>query len=192
MRIPETFRKCVVFLGRIGTDGRGEEYPHFGGTGFIVSVPGPLCADRHYLYLVTAKHVVDRLAGSEWIVRANAADGQIQNFKASPRRKWWFHPSEEDVTDVAVTNFEGSNKLDYTIVPVQSFLDDSQISDNGIGAGDDVFMVGLFTKMQGQQKMLPLVRMGNVAMIPSPGERVPAVNIGSNIVEAEAVMHHLK
>jgi hypothetical protein len=187
MRIPEGFRKCVVFLGRIDADASGQEQTRFIGTGFIVSVPAPLAQDRFYFCLVTAKHVAELLAGSDWVVRSNGKDGSLKDFRVSKDRKWWFHPSEEETTDVAVTGFEGSHLLDHSHVWLTSFLSQGQISDIGIGAGDDVFMVGLFTKARGRAKMLPIVRMGNVAMIPDPGELVP-IKMGSQIVEAEVYL----
>jgi hypothetical protein len=42
----------------------------------------------------------------------------------------------------------------------------------GIGIGDDVFITGLFSFVAGVDKNLPVVRTGNLAMVPS--ERVPS------------------
>lgn len=188
MRIPEIFRKCVVFLGRASTDKDGQEQIWFGGTAFIVSVPAPLSSDRGYLYIVTAKHVVDGLAGCDAVARLNGKDGLSKDFRMPMDHKWWFHPCD-DATDVAVTEFHAIDQLDYAFSTVDAFLDQRQLCDGGIGAGDDVFMVGLFTRMRGREKILPLVRMGNVAMIPDPGELVPGVKIGPNkFVDAEAYL----
>jgi hypothetical protein len=69
------------------------------------------------------------------------------------------------------------------------FLDDKEISESGVGAGDDVFIAGLFNRLRGQSRNLPLVRMGNVAMIPDPGELVPGVKIGQNrVADVEAYL----
>jgi hypothetical protein len=57
MRIPDEIRDCVGFLCVRGHD----EVMSYGGTAFLVTVP---CEDdpQHFqpLYLVTAKHCLDR------------------------------------------------------------------------------------------------------------------------------------
>jgi len=63
-----------------------------------------------------------------------------------------------------------------------------QIKDQVIGPGDEVFTVGLFTKLKPHLKNRPIVRTGNVALIPEPGERVSGVNFGDHTAPAEVYL----
>jgi hypothetical protein len=51
------------------------------------------------------------------------------------------------------------------------FVTESVIHERRIGPGDLVFMVGLFTRMTGKRKNFPIVRIGNMAMMPSEKRR---------------------
>jgi len=76
MRIPEVFRKCVVFLGRVLPDGN----PRFGGTGFFVTVKH---SEHRFCYLVTAQHVANRLSLGEWCIRFNMKNGRFVDAKVN-------------------------------------------------------------------------------------------------------------
>jgi hypothetical protein len=187
MRVPEIVRKNVVFLARVIQNGSIESL-HFAGTGFFVNVPAS-APDQWHVYLVTAKHVVEQLALGDWLMRVNVEGGTFRDIRGTKDHKWWFHPTECDKTDVAITQVVLPEKVDITAVAEDMFLDDQDISPTGIGAGDEVFVVGLFNRMRGQSRNLPLVRIGNIAMIPDSGELVPGVKIGINrVVDAEAYL----
>ena len=72
MDIPPEIRKCVVFLGwrnNVGTY-------HFAGTAFFVG-RGIEGIDKGFIYLVTAKHVIDEIRdkGNDKVcLRANVKD----------------------------------------------------------------------------------------------------------------------
>ncbi len=51
------------------------------------------------------------------------------------------------------------------------FATDEIIKDQNIGLGDEVFITGLFGYVAGSQKNIPIVRVGNIAMMPD--EKVP-------------------
>ncbi len=177
MRVPERIRKSVVFFARRIVKGQSEEFS-FRGTGFIVSVPSSV-AGREYRYVVTARHVVDQLLLGDWVMRLNTASGQAVSIQSDKDHKWWLHPTEKDAVDVAVTPFPMiDGPIDATAVPASMFLDDKRIAEIGIGPGDEVFITGLFSKMTKHARNLPIVRVGNVALIPGPGELVPGVKIG--------------
>jgi hypothetical protein len=88
------------------------------------------------------------------------------------------------VVDLAVIPFLPSRglNLDVRSVATDIFLTVEDVAKHRIGAGDEVFMTGLFTKVKGQSKNLPIVRMGSVALIPD--ERVP---FGDNLIDAYLV-----
>jgi len=75
------------------------------GTGFIVTMPSDFDDSnlgKQFLYIVTAKHVIDGLQGADCGVRINNADG-TSSMLTAPKR-WWFHPTDETV-DFAVMPF---------------------------------------------------------------------------------------
>jgi len=61
--------------------------------------------------------------------------------------------------------------LDIQVVHIGWFADEYEIKKANIGAGDEVFIAGLFTKITETSKNIPIVRIGNLAMM--PGEKIP-------------------
>jgi hypothetical protein len=60
------------------------------------------------------------------------------------------------------------------------------LKESNIGAGDEVYMTGLFNKMTNKSRNLPIVRTGNVALIPDRGISIPGVEIDKGVaVDAE-------
>lgn len=177
MRVPETIRKCVVTIGYEDEDLREIVY---GGTAFIVTVPGKL-KEWSASYLVTAKHSLVKIGARRTLLRANSLNGCAVEVE-STGAKWYFHP--DPVVDLAVIPFPPSRglNLDVRSIATDMFLTVEDVAKHRIGAGDEVFMTGLFTKVKGQSKNLPIVRMGNVALIPD--ERVP---FGDNLIDAYLV-----
>ena len=65
------------------------------------------------------------------------------------------------------------------MVPTTMFLTDEAIKSGNIGPGDEVVMTGLFAHFSGEQKNFPIVRTGNIAMLPQgKGEKIPATGLG--------------
>jgi hypothetical protein len=75
---------------------------------------------------------------------------------------------EKDSVDAAVIPFASSRLRDYDIspIPVQIFVDEARIGEFNIGLGDEIFSVGLFTRYFGRSTLIPIVRTGNIAMMP--------------------------
>jgi len=46
------------------------------------------------------------------------------------------------------------------------FINQETIVEHAIGAGDEIFLTGLFANHLGQHKNLPIVRCGNIAAVP--------------------------
>jgi hypothetical protein len=51
-------------------------------------------------------------------------------------------------------------------LPRNLFLDKETIATENIGIGDDLFFPGLFSQRPGENKNLPIVRIGNIAAMP--------------------------
>ena len=185
MRVPDEVRQCVVFIGLPVPLKLGQFALAFKGTAFFVSMPSGIEGKQH-VYLVTAKHVALALAGKQFLVRVNMKDGGSSLIGGQGVR-WWTHPSDNSV-DVAILPWAPSEQVEYKSIPSSMFLSDEVIKSKGIGTGDEVFITGLFAHLTGSKRNLPIVRIGNVAMLPD--ETIPAKgfgNIEAYLIEARSI-----
>ena len=165
MRVPDEVRQCVVFLGQSQVDADGNEGLYLRGTAFFVHVPSESLENWGYTYLVTARHVAERLVGGEFFIRVNDTSGGSELVWSGGVR-WWTHPFDP-IVDVAAFPWSPPREhVEYKTVPSRMFVNDEIIADNNIGIGDEVFMTGLFAHMTGSRRNLPILRMGNIAMMP--------------------------
>jgi hypothetical protein len=186
MRVPDEVLGCVVFVGRIITSGSQERRVP-SGTAFIVTVPSEQFPDMGYTYLVTARHVAKKLSlGGPWFVRCNLVGDGIREATAADGEGWWYHPTEAETVDAAAHEMPTANELDFRHVPISMFATKDVIRRHDIGPGEVVFLTGLFTKMAGKARNIPLVRLGNIAMMPS--EKVSGVRIDNRGVESEVYL----
>jgi hypothetical protein len=175
----------LAFFARILNQGDSEDL-RYAGTGFFVGVPSVAIPNRQYHYVVTASHVVDQLSLSDWAMRLNTIDGQSVHLRGTKDHKWWRHT--DGTVDIAVAPFPRKQGMDIHAIPLRTFADNLLIAEAGIGPGDEVFTVGLFSRFPGSSQNLPLVRTGNIAMIPKALETI-RVNIGRNgVVDAEVYL----
>ena len=71
-------------------------------------------------------------------------------------------------------------ELDLFTIQADLFADENVIREADIGVGDEVFIAGLFTKVRETVRQHPIVRIGNLAMM--PGERIPFKD--NNLIDA--------
>jgi len=180
MSVPEDIRQCVVFVGL-----KSGQKLWFKGTAFTVSVPAESIQGGRFGYLITAKHVALRLEGEDSFIRVNTRDGKSAVLSTGNLR-WWYHPTDESV-DVAVTPWSPPDIVECRTFPTRMFLSDEIIQRESIGAGDEVFIIGLFAHLGGSARNIPIVRTGNVAMIAD--ERVPTSLglIDAYLIEARSI-----
>ena len=164
MRLPDRILNTACFFAY------KEEKPRYGGTGFVAAVRG--IHGNAYLYLVTAKHVAEKLEACPFIVGFNHKDGSKAEIDAD-EVKWYYHPTEPNAVDAAVTPFAPTqyNLLDLELVPEEFFTTPEVIRKACIGIGDEITTVGLFTRFSGKDRNFPIARTGNLAMLPT--ERIP-------------------
>ena len=165
MRIPDRLLKTVGFVSRYDPDGEGGSYIKPGGTAFIVGV---LMDEKNVLaHLVTAKHVAKAIEADEGVIALNGKDG-MPLFLRTGAQKWFYHPTEKDSVDVAVLPFGSPrfNEYDIEWISETVFVTDQKIAEFDIGLGDELVIIGLFTQFYGKTKVIPLVRTGNIAMMP--------------------------
>lgn len=183
MRVPDEVRQSVVFIGVPDPAFPNPPRMSLLGTAFFVSVPA---SGAHvYMYLVTARHVVRDLQDRDFAIRANLADGGSIVCRI-PNAHWWYHPTD-DSADVAVIPYVPPDKVAYKHIPLSMFLTDQMIRDKNIGVGDEVFITGLFAHLTGSTRNLPIVRMGNVAMIPDEPVPTPSGTMEGHLIEARSI-----
>lgn len=186
MRVPEEVRECVVYLGLPVNLPDGSMAMNPVGTGFLVFKRDETLENWGYSYLATAKHVAEALTGKEFVARVNRKEGDAALVKGLGVT-WWYHPTDAAV-DVALFPWAPSReKYDFRQIDSEMFLTDEIISSQSIGPGDEVFITGLFAHFAGSQRNIPIVRMGNIAMMPR--EPVPTTrgNIDAYLIEARSI-----
>ncbi len=162
MQVPDEVRKCVAFLI---CKHKGSYHP--AGTAFLVGTPMKIAPEHGFVYMVTAKHVIDGIRDDSddqrVYIRLNtlASDTIVADVSVDD---WCFHPNDL-AADVAVIPFNPEG-TDSKIYPIPSFVTDDTIEKEGIGVGDEVFMVGLFIPHTGRKQNLPILRAGNIAAMP--------------------------
>jgi hypothetical protein len=158
MRIPDQLLKCIGFVSR------DEERFDYRGSAFIVSVP----FDDHSacLHLVTAKHVALALQNGEAVIAMNGKDG-FPLFMKNGGEGWFFHPDDPSV-DVAVLPMASLRlpEYDYQDISIDRFATAERIQKYGIGVGDEIINIGLFSPFIGSSRLTPIVRTGTLAMMP--------------------------
>jgi hypothetical protein len=165
---PPDLLKCVVFLGYKDQAGKF----HFAGSAFWVSRTGPDDIKNEYrpAYLATAAHVIDE-------IRRKAADNRVwmrvntksasQESVDTPLEVWRAHPDPN--VDVAVLKI-GIAGYDHAAWPLEwcvidDKLDTIESGDRKVELGDEICFAGLFHPHAGQQRNLPIVRVGTVAAL---------------------------
>jgi len=170
MRMPDQILNTVCFISPSTADIK------YRGTAFIVAVRGG--HGNAYLHLVTAKHVAKAVEGAPFVIGINTKKGSKAILDAdleAKGMKWWYHPTEPDAVDAAVTLFSPSlehyEELDVEWVFEDMFTTPEIVKRAGIGIGDEIAIVGLFTAFSGKDRHFPIARIGNLAMLPT--EKIP-------------------
>jgi hypothetical protein len=120
-----------------------------------------------FVYLVTAAHVIEGLKERHYenmFIRLNSKTGGASRIEISVD-SWLFHPTDARV-DVAAREIPAWGDFDALPFPAEGAATPEVIALAGIGLGDEVFMVGLYTKHAGKGRNTPVVRIGNVAATP--------------------------
>jgi hypothetical protein len=167
--LPKHLLQCVLFLG---VEDGGQFSPR--ATGFVVSIQHD---DKvGFRYLVTAEHVVQRAmqGGQNLWVRSNRKDGSVMQSEFSAA-EWCFHPNNAiEPADVAVCTIDFALEEEFSVVPLSGTTAVAATPDImkrlHMGLGDELVIAGLFRSHYGQHRNIPIIRMGNISMM--PGERI--------------------
>jgi hypothetical protein len=160
------------------------------GTAFLIS-PYPLPGSkRRWVYLVTAAHLIDyvetalNVDGLVWI-RFNGKDGNLQTTSTKPS-EWIRHP--DPGADVAALRWPLDKGIgDHIAWSMEVQLIDDLIQKYAVGPGDDVFIIGLFSKAEGKTRNIPIARVGNIAAMPTEPLRTKKGTAKVFLIEARSI-----
>jgi hypothetical protein len=185
MLIPDHALKCVGFVvEHVGETLADIQYDHYA-TGFFVAVPSNTAPVGNYHLFVTAKHVAEHLKNSTIGILANQRGGGVMMLPIAVG-KWFNHPTDASV-DIAVLPFNWSSKLDIVSIPVERFLTPEKLKESRIGVGDEVYLPGLFSFAPGAKRNTPIVRFGNIAMLPDEQVQVDSGFVDAYLIEARSI-----
>jgi len=184
MYIPDEIRKCVVFVALEMANGE----KRLVGTAWLLSRPIE-GTNEVFLYIVTTRHVIDGIRSkglNKVFLRLNHSSGNAVWYETDLER-WLFHPSDAGV-DVAVLKDAIPPEADHLHVPIALLMTPSLLIEKEIGIGDDVFLVGLFAHHAGENKNIPIVRVGNIAAMPEEPVNTRALGrIDAYLIEARSI-----
>ena len=167
MRLPDRMLYTAFLIGF------KKETPQYAGSGFLVAMPG--AQGNSHLYVVTAKHLAERMECCPIIMGFSHKDGSKALVEADDVR-WYAHPTEAGAVDVAVTPFAPAQRdlLDLEPIPEHLFSSDESMRQASPGVGDEITAIGMFTRFSYEDRHMPIVRTGHLAMLPTL--RIPVKN----------------
>jgi hypothetical protein len=194
MALSDSLRKSVLFIGVR----QGDKFKPRA-TGFLCSW---LQGTMRFQYLVTAEHVISGLLTKGWEIWAsvNMQNGDVGEFKIS-HDQFCFHPDEASKTDVAVCGLSDvlnasdtgeAVRMDVRAIPLNGpgslALTQQVAKEYGLGVCDEIAILGLFRSHFGNERNIPIARMGNIAcMREEPVFTDYAGYIDAYLVEARSI-----
>jgi hypothetical protein len=166
MKINEKIKKSVAFLQYKLADGS----PLYAGTCFFIQRNSDP-TNKQSPYTVTAKHVIEevRKKGLDKIfIKLNLKSGTTFSLETKIS-DWLLHDDKDVDISILFLPFD-PDTVDQYVILESTFLDGQKTLEQEIECGDEVVITGLFKHHSGSQSNLPIVRMGNIAMM--PGEKV--------------------
>ncbi len=135
---------------------------------------------------MTAAHVIDGIAehgddGKVW-VRFNLSDGGVGEapFEVSA---WKRHPDRaKDVAAMGIVT-EGVKRA---VLMMDDAALRAKLEELEVSLGDDIFMIGLFTGHHGRERNTPIVRVGNLASMPTEAVRAGSGEVVAYLIEARS------
>ena len=155
-RIPDHYLRCAFFIYTSKESALAGE--RFGGSGFLVGVPSTVEGWVH-VYAITNTHVLDN---GFHVLRLNERDGNSDVIETKPD-DWIHHPKGDDVAALAL---DVPGHLHWWAVSTADFFTPQVLKDYSIGPGDEIFMVGRLVTLEGHARNTPIVRFGNISLVP--------------------------
>ncbi len=156
--VQQAYLDCIVYI--YGTKVDAEAGALCGASGFLVAVPLETNSERNKFYIVTARHVLERMPNP--VVRFNRREG-VAIAEETNRTRWIDNPDNDDFSVLPLPIGIEDSEYRINAVFLAEFVDRGR--NNAILPGDEVFMVGRFFSHEGKQKNAPAVRFGNISMM---------------------------
>jgi hypothetical protein len=156
MRVNESVRKCVIFVGMVNPDGDFIAY----GTAFLISV---FPVGVEFNYVVTCNHVLNEINANKVWIRINDMGGSAETVKTY--KKEWVVDVKHDVA--VLSHYFSASKYDVTTNRDINFATIEKLRELEVEPGESVYLVGLFVSHYGNNCNMPIVRVGNIAAIPN-------------------------
>ncbi len=166
MRVPDLILKCVGFIGGVHHEDATGIYGEHDATGFFVAVPceSPELKEMQFTYFVTAKHVAEDYKDADYCFWVNKKHGGVTTIPDIVE-PWWIHPTDK-TADIAAMLVVLGPYADIVPIAVQTIGVPENLKTINIGIGDEVYSVGLFREVDSTSSMMPIVRHGNISMMP--------------------------
>lgn len=156
MKVPETIRKCVAFVGLQMPNGG---YRIVGTAFFILNDQ----TKNKIPYVVTAKHVIEGIKGlglEKVFLRINTFDNSSKWVETKTEN--WID-TDNSTIDIAFSPYQLNDEDDLILYPVSAIFSNEDLEKEDWGTGDEIYIVGLFTFHAGKNRNIPIVRIGNIA-----------------------------
>jgi hypothetical protein len=161
-RINDRWFSSVIYI--YPTEESAKSGDGVGGSGFLLGQKS-LNGDHIHIYAVTNRHVVvEHGTRKERFIRTIACDGRTVIKQVKPE-DWAFHPDGDDIALCHIDLVKEETPT-YFYFNKDDLHSKDTCEDIAIGPGDDVFMLGRFFSHDGRQRNSPIVRFGNIAMMP--------------------------
>jgi hypothetical protein len=189
VRIPQVILKSVAFIGEVTHEDSSGLSGDLCATGFFVAVPfvsPELSHSSRFFYFVTAAHVAKHLSDRPIYFLVNKRGGGVTGISKVLDSDWWVHPTDR-TADLGIVHVGRQEEADILAVAVDDFVTKDDIDNERVGIGDEVFVTGLFTEAPGVSRNMPLVRHGNIAMIPEDQIQTELGYADVYLVEARSI-----
>jgi hypothetical protein len=191
-RIADEILDCTVYLYESKPD--ADEGERFGGTGFLVAYPFELdipgFSKRSHVYAVTNHHVIER---GYTVLRLNkkdpTTDGRFHDTYELTKADWKAICPGPDLAIARLDDQTIVHEYRHLMWLPSGFVNSDHIAKGYTGIGSDVFIVGRFIGHAGQQRNMPVVKFGSIAMMPEDEIDVPNLSCGPQqvyLVEARS------
>jgi hypothetical protein len=160
MRLDDSYLRGIAYIGcaRPGFENQIDAH----GTGFLVVHDGQT-------YLVTAAHVAVDFQDGAMDVRLNRTDDGLGGIEHIDTAKWYWHPDNR--IDLAVMPFVAPGWAGASYFPSKHIATAFKVGTKNFGAGDLCYVVGMFDRMKGKEKNIPVVHTGYIGSM-GAGEKL--------------------
>lgn len=182
VRVPDHFLDCVVFIGVYERD---IFTPH--GTGFLAVIEQ---SGLRFQHVITARHIIEGISGDTVYLRVNLVAGGSEIVPT--KKEGWIRaddPTDRLIIDIAAThtNLEASKYKVLNVNIEGDLLTPDLIEKTDFGIGDEVFYMGLHTSHHGEEKNVPVVRMGTLAAVSDEPYKTDHGYIEGVLVESRSI-----